>query len=548
MIEAPDLAHALAETDTRLRVYDFRDSPTIEDFIHDENFVAVLKGPVGGGKTYGSCFKLMKLAQEMPPSPRDYWRKFKVLIVRNTLGDLKESVLDTWLELWPERDWGRVIGGQRPEHRIRIPPAGGVAGLELHAMFRAFDIEKSVRSLFSAEYTFIYLVEARFLIQSVMDNATSRVGRYPNMDDRPDPETHGDIRVGVIADTNAWDGRHWLEQKRRMQPAEWAWYDQPPAVLEMERTPSGTWRSREPEAPIEVRDEEAALIDAAGRKWLVNPAAENLRHLDRRYYARQLPDKTLDWIQCLLQGRNVWVREGEPVIPEWRETNISDDLQPIPDVPLLIGADVGGGTLNNAFVIAQMHPTLGAWFIHHELYCPNTGLDAATTALDHLLAQRYPDFEVGACWGDPAGEVRDGHYEVTAFQILADHGYRFRGAPDKTVKGGIEAIKHAIGRNVAGRSALVVHRRCERLIGALAGRWHYKIVVGGGTTVRYSPEPVKNDDSHLPDALRYLLLGGGEWKDMTRGRRRGARAEERRRGPATPEPKSNVRIKPWGRR
>jgi len=63
---------------------------------------------------------------------------------------------------------------------------------------------------------------------------------------------------------------------------------------------------------------------------------------------------------------------------------------------------------------------------------------------------------------------------------------------------------------------LLIDKKCQRLRKALAGGYHFKRVqISGGE--RYRDTPNKNDHSHVGDAYMYLVLGGGEHKQLTRG-------------------------------
>lgn len=545
---ASDFGEAVLLTDPDTFVYDFRASPTLEDFLHDDSDVRVLVGPFGGGKSYACCFDIMARAQATPPCPRDNIRYFRCLVARNTYDELLGTTMKTWLEVWKPEIWGRATFGNLPEHVIHCEPEGGEPGLHLEVQFRAFDRIKDLRKMLSREVSMVWMNEARELPEALLDVATGRIRRYPAVKDRT-PGAH--YWFGIILDTNPYDDMSWMARLERERPQGYAFFRQPPAVLEVREKSDGVYESVELDVP-DLQFGPGELIEQGERLWAVNPAAENLPHLDERYYESQIAGKSVAYIRCYLQGRNVYVQEGEPVIPEFNEAACVRDELPILETELQLWVDCGGGTLNNAFIVAQRHPSRPAWFVHFELYCPNMGLAQACETLDLALRERFGEraSSIRLGWGDPAGSTRDGVYERTAFDILRDHGYRIRGAPDKSVQGRIEAIKAPLNRSIDGRPGFQVHRSCTRLIRGLAGRWRYR-EYESTTGPKFSPEPVKDEWSHLCDALGYGLLGAGEHKELTHGRRRREREEVEARWPRrspTPEPKSNVRIKPWGRR
>ena len=61
-----------------------------------------------------------------------------------------------------------------------------------------------------------------------------------------------------------------------------------------------------------------------GRWWANNPKAENIKNLPDGYYEQQIGDKHLDWIQCYVGGKYVYVKEGKPVWHEFDDTIMVD--------------------------------------------------------------------------------------------------------------------------------------------------------------------------------------------------------------------------------
>jgi hypothetical protein len=51
---------------------------------------------------------------------------------------------------------------------------------------------------------------------------------------------------------------------------------------------------------------------------------------------------------------------------------------------------------------------------------------------------------------------------------------------------------------------------------ALSGGYHFKRIAVGAGQERFKDSPNKNEHSHVGDAFGYLLVGGGEYKNMTR--------------------------------
>ena len=265
----------------------------------------------------------------------------------------------------------------------------------------------------------------------------------------------------------------------------------------------------------------AATIEAAGRLWVVNPKAENLSHLVVGYYAtQQLPGSKLEEIRRYCQGRNVFVRDGKPVVPEYvDEVYAFDELEILRDVPLELGLDIGGGTLQPACIIAQRHPR-GAWLLHDEVICPDMGMERFCDEIWTRLNDRFAGLAIGAAYGDPAGAKRDEIFETVVFDHLISRGIPVEPAPSNDPKLRAESITNALGRMISGKPGVMIHKRCKALRKGLAGDWHYRRVQVVGQD-RYRDTPDKNDSSHPCDSLGYLLMGSSEYSALTRPKDKG---------------------------
>jgi hypothetical protein len=53
----------------------------------------------------------------------------------------------------------------------------------------------------------------------------------------------------------------------------------------------------------------------------------------------------------------------------------------------------------------------------------------------------------------------------------------------------------------------------------LSGGYHFKRIAVGAGHERFRDSPNKNEHSHVGDAFGYLMTGGGEYRQLTRGSR-----------------------------
>ena len=70
---------------------------------------------------------------------------------------------------------------------------------------------------------------------------------------------------------------------------------------------------------------------------------------------------------------------------------------------------------------------------------------------------------------------------------------------------------------IDGESGILLDPKCTNLIRGFAGGYHYRRLQVSGE--RYDEKPNKNRFSHIHDALQYLLLGAGEGRALTIGKK-----------------------------
>lgn len=515
---------------------DMSGSPTVYRFMTDRSFVRVILGPVGSGKTTGMCAAAMIPALQQKPG-RDGWAHYKIGIVRNTAPELKQTTIPTWTGIFKEEACGQVVMSSPIRQRIRVPwgkagPALGGKGLHVQVEFLGLDKPKDVRKLLSWEVSLIMFNEVREIPRVIFSRSTERVGRYPSQD-------AGEcLFAGVMADSNMPDEDHWLhEYETGERPIGWDFYRQHKAVVEMRQVGPSRWEAVAEEGVDHVVTKASRIARAAGREWATLPDAENLYNhrvltdLDPEgdplgpgsYYQRILPGKSLDEIRVYYQARYGYVADGKPVVPEYDdEIMSSDSIKVIRDRPLMVGLDIGGGTLNPAAVFAQ-RSDMGGWAFHDEVVCPDMGLEAfwdhlratyrGLLAREGLSEQEMP---IEVAYGDPAGEKRDEIYEVSAFQFLQGKGLPIQAAPSNDIRLRIDAWKAPMRRRVGRGAGIVIHRRCVMLRRGLMGRWAFRRIAMPGEE-RYREVPDKNEFSHACDAGGYVLSGGGEHDQLVLG-------------------------------
>lgn len=521
---------------SELAVYDTTFVPTVHDCMEDDSRVRIIIGPVGSGKTTGFCYEVMKRALQQEASPKDNIRYFKAAIVRNTMPQLRRTTMKTWESAFPETKIGTMRWSSPMSHTIEFPPHYHEEtneliepGLYLHVDFFALDTPSDAKSLLSYEGTLIWFNEVREIPKELIDTADDRVGRYPSI-------AQGGIMPtwhGVIGDTNPPDEDHWIYNFHITDPQKgWKFWQQPPGVFECKFVEGVGWQSIDPENHTLVVTDENYVVKAAGKLWMANPAAENLPYLPVEkkgddplgpggYYLKRVSGKDYDHIRGYYQGRYGPVFDGKPVIPNFqRDLMVVDDLEYMPDLPIMGGIDIGGGTLSPACVFFQKHPC-GTYLVLAEVSPGDGGMGLVefVQAMKSEFAYRFPNGTWGRFYCDPAAQVRDPIFGYTMFSHLQSQGINAQAAPTNDPRDRIEAIKAPMGRLINGKPGVLFHPRCKMLISGLLGGWKFKRVQSSGEE-RYVDIPSKNKYSHLCDGLGYGFQGSGETKHLRRGNQR----------------------------
>ena len=197
----------------------------------------------------------------------------------------------------------------------------------------------------------------------------------------------------------------------------------------------------------------------------------------------------------------------------WNEqTHMSkENIEPYSST-VFVGIDFG---LTPAATFGQRLVT-GQWLILQELVCFDMGVTRFAELLKHEIAKNYKGLDL-EIYGDPAGDFRSQTDETTPFQILRHMGIRAVPAPSNDVLIRLESVNAVLSRMVDGESGILLDPKCNNLIRGFSGGYHYRRLQVSGE--RYDEKPNKNRFSHIHDALQYLLLGAGEGRALTIGKK-----------------------------
>jgi len=469
-----------------------------KQFMKSEKFVRGIRGPVGSGKSVACCIELFRRACQQEKAS-DGIRYSKFAVIRNTNPELRTTTIATWLQWFPENEWGNFRWSPPFTHHIRK------GDVNMEVLFIPLDTPDDVKKLLSLELTGAWINEAREVPKAIIDAATSRVGRYPSQKDGV-----GATWSGVIMDTNAPDTDHWWaimsgdapvpdhiseeDALMLLKPDNWEFFNQPGGMRE-------------------VRGKENELLG-----YEKNPEAENVKNLPPSYYENMIRGKSRSWIDVYVMNRLGTIEEGKPVYQGFSEmSHIAKDGLEIGPMPIYCGIDFG---LTPAAAFAQKMPN-GRWFVVRELVCVDMGAIRFAEVLRRFVAEEFPDHEI-IFYGDPSGDFRAQTDESTPFEILRGAGITARPAPSNDPIVRIEAVNGLLSRMVEGNSGFLIDRQhCQTLVTGFLGGYHYRRLQVTGE--RYEEKPNKNKFSHVHDALQYAVIGGGEGRNVLRGQRQSSR-------------------------
>lgn len=437
--------------------------------------VHIIRGPLGGGKTYESIYKMLDLCINQRAN-KEGVRKSRGAVIRNTYPDLISTVIKDVQEVVPETI-GHLTMGHPPELELDFDLEDGTR-VSANIMFLALDKPEDQRKIRGLNVTWIYVNELKELERAVFDMLTTRADRYPQIG--------WSSWAGVFGDTNSWDQDHWLEElaqkAAKKELVGYEFFVQPGAVLKI------------------------------NGKWEVNPLAENPAAVTTGYYAKAVQGKREEWIRVNLANEIGYSFDGKPVHPEYSDTT---HVSPTPLVPspgiAYVGLDFG---LTPAAVMWQRQAN-GQWWGFDELVA--TDMHNADFAIElKAAAARWRLRVPGLTFfyiGDPSGDSRSGTDGKTTFQIYRQAGITgIRPASTNDPQIRRDALHRPLSRYAPNSvlPGLVLSPHMHMLRKALSGAWCYRRVRVAGKTETYKDEADKNAFSHVGEAAEYGLMDAGE--------------------------------------
>lgn len=426
-------------------------SKTIKEFYASDAKMRVVMGPVGSGKSVGMCFEVLRRAMAQEPGA-DRLRRTRFAVVRNTVRQLADTTIKTWLDWFPDGVCGHFMRTTKTYYLE-------IDDIRCEVMFRALDDADDVANLNSLELTGAWFNECRDINEHIVDAMSKRIGRYPSKKDGG-PTWHG-----MWGDTNpptidTW----WYYQMEHLSPDDGV-------------TPNDNgW---------------VVFKQPSGR----SPEAENIENLPENYYDTQ--GRSDDYIRVFIDGLYGHSLAGTPVYKYFKpDYHISK--HPLTMVkgsvrPIIVGMDLG---LTPAAVIGQLDPR-GRMLIMGEA----TGFDMGVqrfirTKLKPLLNEKFAGAKVQIVC-DPAGRQRQQGDEKSTVQLIEAEGFSVIPASTNAVAARLNAVDDYLMRNADGDAAFLIDPSCTALKAAMMGGYRFHPKTGNIE---------KNNHSHVAEALQYLAL------------------------------------------
>ena len=435
----------------------------------NDDFVRVIMGPYGSGKSTWAIAEIVKRACESP-----FWhsgrRRVRWAIVRNTSGELQSTTLQTWLAWFGEL--GDFRKREKPILTYEHTFNDGHGLIELELLFIALDREQDVRKIKSLELTGCYINELSEVPKAALAHMKGRVNRYPSK-----AFCHEKYWSGIIADTNPPEDDHWIYKD-----------------FEENTFPNHRLFKQPP-----------GLLKDTDDKWVRNPNADNAAHLPDNYYEMLAEGQSREFVKVFCLGEYGSVGFGKRVYPEFNpDLHAVESLVALQGVDLILGWDFG---LTPACVVMQLSPR-GTLFILKEYVGDGIGIRSlAESIVIPSLAQEFPYCKIGMSIGDPAGNSRSEVLEeMSCIGELSSLGIPTIGAKTNDIPPRLGSVRYFLTKLVDGKPAFLLDKKkCPTLFKGFVKDYIYARVAVAGEE-RYKDKPTKNMASHPMDALAYGCL------------------------------------------
>ncbi len=436
---------------------DYSPPATIEKFMMDDSLVRVIVGPVGSGKSMGCIMEMVRRATLQEPATGTKVRYSRWAVVRNTLQQLRTTVLS---------DIQQYIGPMMRYFvtdstvQIRCPLPDGTT-IHCDILLIPLDSADDQKRLLSMQLTGAWINECREVPIDVTSALIGRLGRYPSK------LQGGPSWFGLIMDSNPWDTDSPYHDQLVLKPApNWKLFHQPSGV---------------------------------------GAAAENTDNLPPGYYDNLMQGRDGEWAAVHVESQWGTSNAGQAVFRRsFHAPTHARDVAAVvnPHRPLIIGMDFG----RTPVALIGQTDVMGRLVVFEELTTEDMGLVQflEERVKPRLFAEPFTGkrhFIVA----DPAGAQRSQLTEQTAFDVLKEQGLLAYPAPSNALGPRLTSVERMLRGSIMGQPSLQISRAgCPTLINALGNKYRYRKRRDG--QMEETPEKL-HPWSDVADALQYMCMG-----------------------------------------
>jgi len=466
------------------------DGEQARKFLTHPASVSCIMGPYGSGKTTAAFLKGLLCSAAVPPSPVDGVRYSRGAVVRDTYRNLESNTIPSWEECFP-RDVFSFKGGRGGEPGIATLDFALDDGTSMHVEVRFVAVgDHNVKEFCDGlQLTWCFINGLDAQPEEMISYMQPRLSRYPSPQHRPENwKQFVPYWCKLFADMNAPDLDNWTYK------------------MFVENLPKGY-----------------AFFQQPGG---FDPNAENVKNLRDGYYDNMMAGKEPWWINRFIHNKFGFSRIGEPVYSEYSEgIHISQSpLKFNPDNALILGFDAGrdgrcvalqrtfGGKIR---VLAEFRAAQRCAAMQFGQEC------------SYWLADHFGNASRIEAWADPSAVNPSDTSDDPWIEIVSNcMRINIEEAPSNDPAVRIEAVKQPLRLHDDGTPNLLIDPSCMELRKGFSSGYCFGKTVTHGYKIA-TPVPIKNEFSHVHDALQYGVLGSSDYSALrARGKNRRRTREE----------------------
>ena len=462
----------VTDGDTVVCDYQCHDNDVINQFHNGRRkaHTRLIMGPRGSSKSSACCSEIILTLLDSDPCS-DGVRRYRCLVARNTYRELMTTTIRTFAHWFGHECLGYNAKKAPPECTLSFMGADGIR-CEIEVLFVSFDRPQAAKKALSLELTGAYFNESSEISSEVLHAISGSISRYPEQSLKDESKYYWS---GIILDSNAFADYHPIYERfvRNLAPGH-----------QFYRQPGG-------------------MTEYGMRQFKLNSCRENKRGLSIDYYDIMSQGKPLSFIRSQICNQFTSWEAGKPCHPDYI-TDLHSVDSSVVDVSsgLWLGWDYGG---TNACLIAQK---VGSRLIClQELSSETMSLTTFAQYVGETLVAQFPDMQVLQSVGDPSNNMSIETRSTSTEIIQRVINIKTVGARSNNITRRLAAVDKMLAARVTGKlGQLVISRKlCPLLHAGLAGKYQFsKVTINGADHTR--EQPIKDQYSHLCDALQYLCL------------------------------------------